>query len=353
VQARYALAVEGSEDGLFDLLIDSRATLYSPAFKHLLGYAPDAPLDASLFQLASRPASLEATLRDVQHTGGNVDVEVKLRRQDGQVGWFQLRGIVVRELTQTRLVGSIRDIDARKQAESLKDEFVATVSHELRTPLTSIHGSLALLEHTAGDSLTPDARGLVDITRRNTDRLRALVDDLLDVQKLEMGGVVLTREPCDVQDLLNETLALHAGLEEKHGVRLKLAAHLPRAQVPLDRRRIQQVLTNLVSNACKFAPPGSAVTLDASLSGDELRLRVSDLGPGVPAGFDAQLFQRFAQADSSAVRMHSGTGLGLYISRRIVESHGGHIGYRRENATSVFEVTLPAHGGRGARGDEP
>ena len=149
---------------------------------------------------------------------------------------------------------------------------------------------------------------------------------------------------CDLRQLLDETLALNAGLEEKHGVKLELAADASDATVQLDRGHIQQVLTNLVSNACKFAPAGTAVTVGAAPTPDELRMHVSDHGPGVPAGFETRLFQRFAQADGSAVRAHPGTGLGLYISRRIVESHGGRIAYRREDAASVFEVTLPIAG---------
>ena len=340
VQGRYELAIEGSEDGLFDLLVDSRTSLYSHAFKKLLGYAPDAELNTSLFELISDASALEASLRALREEGGHVDLELQLRLASGQLQWFQLRGVLVQQLTQARLVGSIRDISARKQAESLKDEFVATISHELRTPLTSIHGSLVLLEHTAADTLAPDARALLDISRRNTDRLRALVDDLLDVQRLEMGGFALTYSACDVGLLLKETLALNLGLEARHKVKL-VQSDVPEGRVELDRTRIQQVLSNLISNACKFAPAGSEVILGASLSDDVLRLSVTDQGPGVPSGFEAKLFQRFSQADSSAVRAHSGTGLGLYISRRIVESHGGHIAYRREHAASVFELSLP------------
>ena len=239
----------------------------------------------------------------------------------------------------------LHDISARKEIERLKDEFVATVSHELRTPLTSISVSLALLaDGTAGD-MPEDARQLVGIANASSGRLVRLINDVLDLQKMDAGADDLRRT---VQPLLPVALAAVEGVQamaSDAGVQLVCESGSPIA-VPVaavDRDRIIQVLTNLLSNAIKFSDRGSTVTLALAAHGERVRLTVADRGAGIPDAFRAHVFQRFAQADATDTRRRGGTGLGLSISKGIVERHGGRIWFDSVvGEGTTFTVELPA-----------
>lgn len=242
----------------------------------------------------------------------------------------------------THGVAAIRDISERKQAERLKDEFVSTVSHELRTPITSIAGSLGLLEAGAAGTLSDKAGRLVYIARTSCERLVRLINDLLDIEKIAAGKVRFDMQRLDLRTAARQAIQDLSGFAADHGVTLELAAPDAPLMVNGDQDRLVQVFTNLLSNAIKFSPAGGRV--DVSLRGEDggVRARVSDQGPGVPEAFRASLFGKFAQADSSSARAKGGAGLGLAISREIVDRHQGRI--RLVSAPgdgAVFEFELP------------
>ena len=238
--------------------------------------------------------------------------------------------------------GFITDITQRKHLEQMKNEFVSTVSHELRTPLTSIAGSLGLINGEALGPVPNAMREMLSIAQSNSQRLRKLIDDLLDMDKLLAGKMSFIPQQLDIDSFLAECVTSHQGFARQHDVQLSYTGG-PVAQVTADPMRLQQVLSNLLSNALKFSPAGSQVLLSAQELGGQIRILVVDQGPGVPAEFVDRLFEKFSQADASDRRQKGGTGLGLAISKELIERMGGCIGfYPRPGGGSVFWVELPA-----------
>lgn len=245
---------------------------------------------------------------------------------------------------------SAEDLTERRAAERAKDEFISIVNHELRTPLTAIRGAVGLLVNEVVED-PPQKAELFEIAWENVLRLGRLVDDLLDVQRLRLGAVDLVLATIEVEPLVAETLELLAPTAEEAGVTLRIApasADAP-ACVRADPGRLVQALSNLVTNAVKHAPPGSAVTVEVAPRDGRVRVSVRDEGTGVPEAFVPNLFAPFAQADSSDARALGGAGLGLYIVRTLVDAHGGTVGYEPApsgGATFFFELpsASPAHG---------
>lgn len=239
----------------------------------------------------------------------------------------------------------IHDITSRKKVDKLKSEFVSTVSHELRTPLTSISGVLGLLVGGTVPNIPVKAMDLLVIAKNNAERLGRLVNDILDIEKLEFGKLHLELSACDVNHLMEQAITQNMGYSMKYGVHLALdndAIATQKITVLVDVDRFLQVMSNLISNAIKFSHMDGMVTLSAKVSGDLVVFYVEDQGTGVPEEFRKKIFQKFAQADSSDTRKRDGTGLGLSISRIIVERMGGTIDYRTEvNKGSVFFFSIP------------
>lgn len=235
----------------------------------------------------------------------------------------------------------IRDVSERHAAERAKNEFVSVVGHELRTPLTSIHGALGLLRAGLLGELNPRGQQMVDIAAHNTDRLVRLINDILDIERLESGTVDLELRECDVAALAARSLEVMRSMADGAGVRLALDA-LP-AVHPVDPDRIEQTITNLLSNAIKFSPAGAEVTLVVRSDADGLTIQVRDQGRGIPAEDLERIFDRFQQVDGSDARDKGGTGLGLAICRTITEQHGGRIwAENRPGGGAVLTMTVPA-----------
>lgn len=239
----------------------------------------------------------------------------------------------------------IHDIAARQKVDKLKNEFVSTVSHELRTPLTSITGALGLLVGGAVPGVPDKAIDLLVIAKNNAQRLGRLVNDILDIEKLEFGKLQLDIAVCDVNYLIQQAIDQNAGYAVKYGVHLALDnvdIATKKITVLVDADRFLQVMSNLISNAIKFSHMGDIVTLSAQIKNNFIVFYVEDHGMGIPDDFRQKIFQKFAQADSSDTRKRDGTGLGLSISRVIVERMGGTIDYTTEvNKGSVFFFSIP------------
>lgn len=236
----------------------------------------------------------------------------------------------------------VRDISERKKVERLKNEFVSTVSHELRTPLTSIRGSLGLIIGGIAGELPTEAQELVDIAYKNTERLILLINDILDIEKIESGKMSFALRPIELMPLVEQAIAANQAYAEQFNVNLKLTATLLDVEVNVDSQRLIQVLTNLLSNAAKFSPPGGTVEVSITQRNHLVRISVKDRGAGIPEAFRDRLFQKFAQADSSDARQKGGTGLGLSIAKAIIERLNGQIGYESEtNVGTTFYCDLP------------
>lgn len=266
-------------------------------------------------------------------TGRIIDVQVDWnyrRDQEGHVIGF---------------TSVITDISERLRVERMKDEFISTVSHELRTPLTSIRGALGLIATGAAGALSGDLKDMVEIAHKNSTRLGRLVDDILDIGKIESAGMVFRIEPLDVESVLRAAIKANLAYAEDFGVEIVCEGPTSREHVMADADRLMQVLSNLISNAIKFAPRASVVRLEASSHEANVRIAVTDAGPGVPEAFHSHVFERFTQADASDGRSRTGTGLGLSICKAIVEKLGGQIGFETaQGKGTTFYFDLPMQG---------
>ncbi len=219
------------------------------------------------------------------------------------------------------------DISDRKVVERMKDEFVSVASHELRTPLTSIRGSLGLLATGQLGELSAKGQRLLDIAVNNTDRLSRLINDILDLERIKSGRVKMAKQPCEALSLMKQAKEVMQSMADKEQVQLRLEVASDISNIPLwaDPDHILQTLTNLVSNAIKFSPPASIVTLNATPNSKEILFQIKDQGRGIPQDKLESIFERFQQVDASDSRKKGGTGLGLAICRQIVEQHDGKI----------------------------
>jgi PAS domain S-box-containing protein len=202
----------------------------------------------------------------------------------------------------TMVLSAIVDIRERKRLDRLKDEFVSMVSHELRTPLTSISGALGLLMEDAGGRLPDTAMQLLTIAHANSERLVRLINDILDLQKIEAGQIAFHLRYVGLRSVVAQTIEANHAFAGGFGVRLRLDEASCEGEVMADPDRLAQVLTNLLSNAIKFSPPGEEVVVAIARHGGDMRVSVRDHGPGIPETFKPRIFERFAQADSSDAR---------------------------------------------------
>lgn len=227
----------------------------------------------------------------------------------------------------------------RKRMETLKNDFISVISHEVRTPLTSIHGALNLLKSGLGGELNAQGVKLLDAAYRNSQRLVRLVNDLLDLQRIESGTMTFNLRPVELRSLLEQSIEACQGHAGQLGIRLVLQRAPAGVRVRVDSDRMMQVMTNLLSNAAKFSPRGETVLVEAVRLDRRVRVQVTDRGPGVPADFRGRIFQKFAQAAPSLER--GGSGLGLSISKAIVEHMRGHVGFESEPGRTTFYFDLP------------
>ncbi|MGH8582875.1 MAG: ATP-binding protein [Gammaproteobacteria bacterium] len=241
------------------------------------------------------------------------------------------------------IIGTASDVTERLEVEHMKDEFLSIVSHELRTPLTSIRGALGLLATGALGRLNDKGGQMLTIAVKNTERLVRLINDTLDLERMESGRATLDVHTCDAGALIGQARDLLQPLAEKAGV--TLVASCPSLRLRADPDRIVQILTNLLSNAIKFSEPGARVCVSAEASADGLVFRVQDQGRGIPVDKLEVIFERFQQVDASDSRQKGGTGLGLAICRKIVQQHGGRIWVESElGRGSAFCFAVPAPG---------
>jgi PAS domain S-box-containing protein len=236
-----------------------------------------------------------------------------------------------------------RDVTQRREVDRMKNEFISVVSHELRTPLTSIRGSLDLLVSGVLGELTPRAESIANIALESSERLTRLINDILDLERIESGARPMNVVTVDAIELLTRSAAEMAAHAGSAGVRVEVGPSAGRVRADVDR--IVQTLTNLLGNAIKFSAEGQQVVVDSVVEDGQVVFRVRDEGRGIPADKLEAIFQRFEQVDSSDARQSGGTGLGLAISRGIVERHGGRIwAESRPGAGATICFTLPAAG---------
>lgn len=291
----------------------------------------------------TRP-ELEGYVQQLRGGAPQIIYEGTRRRSSGELYPVELRWQLLATGGRVVLVSQVQDISERKAIERMKDEFISVVNHELRTPLTSIHGAVKLLEAGAAGELPEPAMRLARLASQNTDRLRNIIDDILDLDKIVSGRMDFDIEPLDAREMLEKVAQAHEATA--HFGQVNISVQAPAGLGLLaDAQRLHQVLDNLVSNALKFAPAGSQVLLQArfesAATGPRVCLSVTDNGSGIPEHFRDRIFQRFAQADMNTSRQKGGSGLGLSIVKKMVEQMKGTVGYESRPGLTTFKVDLP------------
>ena len=245
--------------------------------------------------------------------------------------------------TQGVVIGAtviLQDVTRLRRLEELKNDVVATVAHEFRTPLTSLRMAVHLCMEQVVGPLTEKQAELLGTAREDCDRLQIMVDDLLDLSRIESGRAELFPLPTPVSELIERALDEHKAEADAKGVRLNADLHSADVTVLADVERIGHVFTNLIGNAIRYTPNDGTITLGAEMKNEVVRFTVSDPGKGIPKEYQARLFEKFFRVPDN--EDHKGTGLGLYIAKEIVRGHGGDIGVESEAGKgSTFWFTLP------------
>jgi PAS domain S-box-containing protein len=344
-EQRFRALFENAADGILILDGTGRLESVNPAAERLFGCRAKDVVGHAAELLVPDLANLHeggqllgqvTESRGLRLDGRSVPIEVAVTSFEPFAPASDQRG-------EMRLYAAmVRDITQRKEIERLKNEFVSTVSHELRTPLTSIRGALGLLEGGVAGALPSLAVEMVRIARQNADRLVRLINDILDLEKMEAGKLVLRLQDVDAARLVAQALDSVRSMAAEANVRIVSEVTLFEA-LRGDDDRLVQVLTNLLSNAVKFSPAGSVVTVRVGFAASRrARFEVRDQGPGIPHALQGRLFGKFQQLDASDGRLKGGTGLGLAISKSIVERHGGSIGVESlPGVGSTFWFDLP------------
>lgn len=340
---------DSAKDGMIVLNPSGSIESLNPSAAAMFGVPSESLLRrdiGSLFEIAPDRGQIETFLRRLKanrkESYGQIQ-EFVGRRQNGETFPLEVSVSPVHLAEDTLFVAVIRDISDRREIEQMKSEFVATVSHELRTPLTSIAGSLGLISGGAAGEIPAKAARLVEIAHSNAARLVRLINDILDIEKIEAGRMQFDVRPLPLGPLLEAAGHQTAGFANEYGVRVQIEPVAPEAAVLADEDRLMQVVTNLLSNAIKFSRRGEAVTIRVTPLDRRYRISVIDRGEGISDAFRSRIFGKFAQADASDSRKKGGTGLGLSIVREIVVRLGGSVSFDSiEGAGSSFHVDLPA-----------
>jgi PAS domain S-box-containing protein len=358
-EERFRNAFDNAPIGLALVGTDGKWLKTNAALSEIVGYS-EAELLTTTFQTITHPDDLETDLDYVNQLLNDkirsYEMEKRYFHKQGHLIWVQLNVSLVRDRHKQPLylISQIQDITARRTVERLKREFISVVSHELRTPLTAIRGSLGILATGALQQHPERAQRMIEIATIDTERLVRLVNEILDLERLESGRVTLTKEVCSAAMLMVRSVEVVRSIAQKENITLTIAP--TDAQVSGSADHLIQTLTNLLSNAIKFSPAGSTIELSANYiesqeSAEKNSLDsttasvlfcVSDQGRGIPADKLETIFGRFQQVDASDSRKKGGTGLGLAICRSIVQQHGGKIWVESlPGRGSQFYFTLP------------
>ncbi len=349
-EAHNRAVLEAAGDAIITIDETGIIETFNPAAERLLGFESAEAIGGSVSMVMPRAAreQHDIYLRDHGRTsisqivGKNRNLDVV--RRDGSTVPIWLAVTDVNVAGRRVFVGVLHDLTEQKRVTRLKDEFVSTVSHELRTPLTAIRGSLALMATGATGTLPAKTKALVDIAHRNCERLVRLVNDILVIEKIESATISMRFSLVQASLVARQAVENNRAFAEPFGVTLALGQLVENRTVLVDSDRLLQALTNLISNAVKFSPRGESVRVWTEVIEKGVRFGVEDRGPGIPKDFWPHIFEKFAQADSSTTRQSAGSGLGLSITKIIVERLGGTVGFASQAGVgTTFWIDLP-HG---------
>jgi two-component system phosphate regulon sensor histidine kinase PhoR len=328
-----AMVFEELPDGL--VVVDARLHVLESNARFAAMIGVTAPAGRALYDLLRHRALyelFEATLKTRE------TAEKTVRLADDLV--WQVTVVALPEGSRGAAVGVLRDVTRLERTESMRRTFVGDVSHELRTPIASIAAAAETLAEGGTDEA--DTAQLLELIRRQSERMRELIDDLMDLAQIESGAVELRKEGLSLPEMLRE---VSRDLEPAAASRQIRVVVDTDGEIPVeaDRRRLGQIIRNLLDNAIKFSRDGGTVRIDAGREGGEIFFSIVDEGPGIPRGEQERIFQRFYQIDRSRSKARPGTGLGLAIVKHLVQLHGGRVEVESEvGRGSTFRVHLPA-----------
>lgn len=318
------------------------------ALCELLGYSEEELLKID-FQSITHPDDLTADLENLEKlVRGKIEtyqMEKRYIHKDGHIIWGLLSVSLGRDMDgqPKYFISQIQDITERREMERIKSEFISIISHELRTPLTSIHGSLGLIQGAMAKDLPEQVARLISLAYRNSERLILLISDILDLDKIASGHMAYTLREEDLSSLVTQAVQENRPYGDKYGVEFVIDALPENVKVQVDAHRLAQVMSNLLSNAAKFSPAGKSVHISVTQTNGMARVYIADQGRGIPSEFRARIFRKFSQADSSVTRASEGSGLGLHISKEIVQKMGGGIGFTsQEGKGTTFWFEFPS-----------
>ena len=349
VNADLSAVVQSSPVAIYATDPQGVVTMWSPAAERMSGFSR---LDALGKFLPIVPVNetnfAKEIIRKVCEGERVSNVQLSHVRKDGSAIELSVSaGPLVDEYGRPRgAIAIAEDVteaqSARRKIEQMQSEFVSTVSHELRTPLTSIAGALGLIVGTSAGALDPQMGRLVRIAYENTQRPSRLVNDILDIERLQSGRVEFRFVPTLLRDLVNQGVVANISYAEKFGVDLCHVGERSDAFVSADPDRVEQAITNLIANAVKFSPKGARVEVSTKRSQFGAQVSIHDCGPGIAEEYHSKIFQRFWRGDSSNDRKAGGSGLGLSIVREIMERHGGLVSVESAlGVGSTFHLQFP------------
>jgi PAS domain S-box-containing protein len=344
--ARLALIARDTINGVIITDLDGQVEWINEGFVRISGYTLEEMIGkrpGHVLQGEDTNPDTTKFMSDQIKKLKSFDVEVLNYHKSGRPYWLQIYcQPFVDPDGQQKFMAIEADITERKEVDDLKSNFVSMVSHDLRTPLTSIMGSIGLVQSGAVGPLSQKISEMMTIAKTNTERLIGLVNDILDFEKLNSGGMEFKFREMDICECLTESVERNKSYANGFDVQLELNVPNNSILIKGDKERLIQVVTNLISNAVKFSPKGEAVTVTVSENGALKRVEVIDRGSGVPEDFRDKLFEKFSQAETGNLRTVRGTGLGLSISKGIIESHGGTIGFDpKVTVGAIFYFDLP------------
>ncbi len=324
--------ITNAVDVICSMDADFKITAINPASNTAWGYKPDVLIGQRLLSFISSQDIDQVTLtvRHIIAGGSDGTFETRFRKSDGAFADMLWSAHWSRE--ENSLFCVAHDISERKEIDRLKRDFVAMVSHDLRTPLTSVQGFLSLLSVDAYGNLSASGKQSLQLTESSVTRLISLVNDLLDIEKMESGMLSLQVESCSIDEIFRRSIESVKTIAEQKAISI-VSSVQSNPEIKADRDRITQVVVNLLGNAIKFSPEGSKIFLSSKDSNGSVEIFVRDFGRGVPSEQAQIIFNRFKQVELIDEKKKGGSGLGLAISKAIVECHGGSIGVESFDAT--------------------
>jgi len=363
-EERLSLALKGGDLGFWDNNLQTHEIIVNERWAEILGYSLDEIEHIyTVFKNSTHPVDRERIRKASRdYRAGQTpayEVEYRAVTKQGDIRWLISKGDIVERDERgspLRMVGTVMDITERKKAEEAlliakqaaeeanhaKSDFLANMSHELRTPLNSILGFSEVLQDKMFGALNEKQEQYVNYIMESGQHLLSLINDILDLSKIEAGKIEIELAELRIGDLLKDSLTMVKEMALKQSVELGLKLEDDIPEIYADERKVKQIAFNLLSNAVKFTPDGGRVGIQAVKEQEDIRVTVWDTGIGIKEEDKGKLFKEFQQLDSGANKRYQGTGLGLALSKRLVEMHGGRIWVESEPGKgSRFSFTLP------------